>query len=239
MKICSNQDCPFKGEPQDESVFGPNKSNKDGLQNWCKVCRRRYYNDNKDRIAQLRKLRYDKEKNSKRCKDYRERKGEELKEKKKLYYLETRDEKLYYQKQYYLDNKDDILEYQNQYEKEKKLSDSCFRMQKRVTCAVYSAIKRRIRGCIPRLYRSCILIHFSFTIEILMKHLESLWKPWMNWDNYGVYKINGPRRWNIDHIIAQSVLPFDTFEHPNFLKCWSLENLRPLDAIKNMNKGKK
>lgn len=53
-----------------------------------------------------------------------------------------------------------------------------------------------------------------------------------HWDNYGTY-------WNIDHIKPQSKLWYDSFECQNFLECWSLDNLRPLEVIKNMKKGNK
>lgn len=44
---------------------------------------------------------------------------------------------------------------------------------------------------------------------------------------------------NIDHIIPQSALLYNSLEHPNFLKCWALENLRPLDARENILKRNK
>lgn len=28
-------------------------------------------------------------------------------------------------------------------------------------------------------------------------------------------------------------------DHPNFQKCWALENLRPLEALENIRKGDK
>ena len=54
----------------------------------------------------------------------------------------------------------------------------------------------------------------------------------MSWENYGIY-------WQIDHIYPQSLLPYDSMDHPNFLKCWSLDNLRPLEATENIRKGNK
>jgi hypothetical protein len=67
---------------------------------------------------------------------------------------------------------------------------------------------------------------------------------WMTLENNGVYnkklwieKDPNTWKWNIDHIIPQSKLKFDSYDHPNFLKCWSLENLRPLRADLNIKKG--
>ena len=38
-------------------------------------------------------------------------------------------------------------------------------------------------------------------------------------------------------IYPQSKLLYDSMEHPNFLKCWALENLQPLEAKENISKG--
>lgn len=70
----------------------------------------------------------------------------------------------------------------------------------------------------------------------LKAHLESLFEPWMNWENYGNPK-NSDRTWHIDHIIPQSKLLFISLEDENFKKCWALENLRPLCAKENQRKG--
>jgi hypothetical protein len=72
-----------------------------------------------------------------------------------------------------------------------------------------------------------------------MPHLESLFEPWMTWDNYGPYKKAGGRTWQLDHIIPQSALPYDSMNHCNFGKCWALENLRPLDSLENIRKSNK
>jgi|TARA_R110000823_G_C15727310_1_gene479333 hypothetical protein len=70
-----------------------------------------------------------------------------------------------------------------------------------------------------------------YTPQQLREHIESQFEDWMTWDNYGL--------WHIDHIYPQSKLPYDSLEHPNFQKCWALENLRPLDAIENIMKSNK
>lgn len=75
----------------------------------------------------------------------------------------------------------------------------------------------------------------SYSPEELKEHIEKQFEPWMNWDNYG----NKYGQWNIDHIYPQSKLPYDSLEHPNFQKCWALENLRPLCARENKIKQDK
>ena len=70
-----------------------------------------------------------------------------------------------------------------------------------------------------------------YTKKELMAHLESQFDENMTWENYG--------QWHIDHVYPQSKLPYDSLEHPNFQKCWALENLRPLCAKENIRKSDK
>jgi len=60
----------------------------------------------------------------------------------------------------------------------------------------------------------------------------------MTWENHGKFS-NDRKTWHIDHIIPQSLLLFDNIEHPNFKKCWALENLRPISAKENLKKSNK
>jgi hypothetical protein len=86
--------------------------------------------------------------------------------------------------------------------------------------------------------RSSILEYLPYTIKELCRYLESLFEGWMTWENYGIFE-KDRRKWNIDHIIPQSLLLYDNMKHPNFKKCWALENLRPLEAMENIKKGNK
>jgi len=71
-----------------------------------------------------------------------------------------------------------------------------------------------------------------YTPQQLKEHLESQFQPGMSWDNYGSH-------WDVDHIYPQSLLPYDSLDHPNFLKCWALKNLQPLGKIENIKKSNK
>ncbi len=81
-----------------------------------------------------------------------------------------------------------------------------------------------------------VMDYLPYGVEELRTHLESLWEPWMDWSNWGICD-PGRRTWQIDHVTPQAALPFDDFGHPNFLKCWSLSNLRPLESSLNLEKG--
>ena len=84
----------------------------------------------------------------------------------------------------------------------------------------------------------------GYTKYELKDHLESLFdKPkwngyqWVNgivdfsWDNMG--------EWHLDHIRPVASFNFDSTEHPDFKKCWALNNLQPLWAADNIRKGDK
>ena len=68
----------------------------------------------------------------------------------------------------------------------------------------------------------------GYTVGDLMKHLENRFEPWMTWKNYG--------KWHIDHIKPKSLFQYETAEDPEFRKCWSLENLQPLEMGANIRK---
>ena len=72
----------------------------------------------------------------------------------------------------------------------------------------------------------------GYTVDQLKAHLEKLFKPGMTWENYGTY-------WHIDHKTPIAVFNFQKPEDIDFRLCWSLKNLRPLEATKNMSKGAK
>lgn len=91
--------------------------------------------------------------------------------------------------------------------------------------------------------RSC-MDFIPYEIQDLKIHLENQFEWWMNWENHGIYnKLNwddndpSTWKWQIDHIIPQADLSYDSMEHPNFLKSWALSNLRPYSAKQNMIDG--
>jgi hypothetical protein len=73
----------------------------------------------------------------------------------------------------------------------------------------------------------------GYSVGELKAHLEKQFLPGMTWDNYGIHG------WHIDHKTPRSKLIYDGPTHPNFKKCWCLENLQPLWAYDNLSKGDK
>lgn len=114
------------------------------------------------------------------------------------------------------------------YQNEKRKNDVFYRLRKNFSSMFWKCLKE---NKVSKTLESK-LSHLHYSLEELKQHLENQFDDKMTWENYGTY-------WHIDHIIPQSKLPFDSFNHPNFQKCWSLENLRPLEKIENIKKGNK
>lgn len=116
------------------------------------------------------------------------------------------------------------------------LSDPIKRLKHNVSKTVRNALKSRDISK----NRSKTFEHLPYTAEQLKEHLEYLWEPWMNWDNYGGTATKKKRKtWQIDHIVPQKDFPYESLDDPLFLECWDLSNLRPLETIKNIRKGSK
>jgi hypothetical protein len=109
------------------------------------------------------------------------------------------------------------------------------KIRRSISFAIYRAM---ISQGVSKNGDSC-LPYLDYTIDQLVTHIESQFEAWMNWGNYGRYnKGDQPNtKWNIDHVIPQSDLPYDSMEHPNFKRCWALSNLRPLCAKQNVLDG--
>lgn len=65
------------------------------------------------------------------------------------------------------------------------------------------------------------------TREFLMAHLQSLFQPGMNWNNYG--------KWHVDHV--RPCASFDLSKPEEQLVCFHWSNLQPLWAIDNLRKN--
>lgn len=132
-----------------------------------------------------------------------------------------------YAKDYYVNNKEKCNKACKLYKKKRRLEDPIYKF------------RENIRGVIGRGFRDKKIDKSSRTYEILgctfeefKTHIESLWEPWMNWDNYGCdkrKKIEPKKTWDIDHIIA--VTYGKTKEE--IIKLNHYSNLQPLCSYYN------
>lgn len=165
----------------------------------------------------------------KRCKNcakiyhakYSQDHQEELNERAKLWYTNNKQTV----KKRNEENKLEKRKYNNNYERARKVKDPTFKLRKNCSRLINHALKGSKNG-------QSILMHLSYTMDELKKHLENRFDNKMTWDNYGIY-------WHIDHIYPQSLLLYVSMSDDNFKKCWSLDNLRPLEATENMRKSNK
>lgn len=199
-----------------------------------------------------------------RDKQYYEKNKEKRSKEQKLYYQENKDKIIEQHKKWKCENKEKYKEYKHKWyeenkeickerskinrlnnvennrkkrgerKKERMKKDFAFNMREKVS----SSIRIYIHKNNGSKNGNSIWKYLPYSPSELREHLESQFEPWMNWENYGPISLE-KRMWNIDHIIPQSKLPFDSLDHPNFQKCWALENLRPLNALENIRKGNK
>lgn len=255
MKTCSK----CKTEKSIDKFY-KNVCQKDGYDNWCKECKnilnkkyfsknkqqqktyaqrwrirnrikynnaiRRYRKNNLPRIKIIAKRSYDKN-----GKQYYIKNQERLRKYHKAWNDKNRCSRLETHKKYYKKNRLKRISDQINRARIKYNNDPLFKIKIRVSSSIRDAVRRN-RG----FKKSSTWDKLPYTPQQLKEHLEKLWQPWMDWANYGQASLE-KRTWQIDHIIPQSELPFDSLDHPNFLKCWSLDNLRPLESIANIMKG--
>ena len=156
-------------------------------------------------------------------KSYDSRYRDDNKEKLSQYYQDTKERK----KQYAQEHKEDRRIYQKEYKRNRNANDPAFVLRSNVNRHIHHALKRAGGSKAGE----SVLQYLPYTIEELKEHLQNQFVEDMSWDNYG--------EWHIDHIYPQSKLPYDSMSHPNFLKCWALDNLQPLWASANITKGNK
>jgi|TARA_R110002020_G_scaffold443297_1_gene654536 hypothetical protein len=176
-----------------------------------------HYLKNKERIlTRSRKYRINTEYDKKR---YRKNKKQELKR----------------SAEYRLKNSEKIKEYQKEYNsrlevrirtkarlKNKYHTDINFRLENLCRSRVYQALKFNHKSA-----RTMELI--GCTVGELRQHLESLFEPWMTWEN------QGRGGWDVDHIIACA--KFDLTDPVQQRICFHWSNLQPLEHIANIKKG--
>ena len=140
--------------------------------------------------------------------------------------------------------RDCMIEYQNTYkvtrnhnERIRRKLDPSYRIRQYVSISV----KDHLIDNLSSKNGQSILDHLPYTIDDLRLHLESLFEPWMNWDNHGRYLLStwndndeSTWTWQIDHIIPHVNFPYISLNDDYFINCWSLSNLRPLSSKQNI-----
>ena len=117
---------------------------------------------------------------------------------------------------------------------QKYCEDNCLHNhpQRKLQNNIAHGVRRSLRSIKQRKTNKTFTL-LGYTKNELTIHLESHFteENGYTWDNMG--------EWHIDHIRPVSSFDFDSTDHPDFKKCWALDNLQPLWASDNCSKGAK
>lgn len=107
---------------------------------------------------------------------------------------------------------------------------------RRTASSIQIRISNSLRGRIAKAMNSQSLRKATSTMKLLgcdwgtfMNHIQSMWLPGMNWENWGYYG------WHIDHIVPCSA--FDLRVESEQRQCFNYKNLQPLWRVENMKKS--
>ena len=89
--------------------------------------------------------------------------------------------------------------------------------------AIQEMIQRLINGKPFRC--SKYIKYLGCSSDQFLQYIQFKFEPWMNWNNYGHYRLNRKQVWNIDHIIPCG--KFDLSLVKDRYECFSYINLRP------------
>lgn len=209
MKKC----CKCK-EEKELVMFGKLKASPDGLRYDCNECRKKYRQENKDKIKLKQDEYYkaNKERLNDNAKEYRLAHSEEIKAQRRQY--RNREDI----KNHIKEKNKEYLPIRCQRIKEKRINNQEFRLSE----ILRSKIHKMVKGS-ETSYKDLIGCDSSW----FKKWIEFRFDEHMNWDNLGTY-------WQIDHI-----LPISKFNHknPNESKiCFHWTNLQPLHKTENREK---
>ena len=189
---------------------------------------RQYRIDNKERIAKLSKIRYDRwiKKNEEENKEYMKIYRQATKKHKKQYRIDNREGIAKYKKQYCIDNKEKIAKYRKQHFAIKYRTDLKFNLNNKIKASIRYSLKGNKAG---RHWEDLV----GYTLKDLIKRLKKTIPKGYIWQDYLEGKLH------IDHKIPVSAFNFDKSENPDFQKCWALSNLQFLPAHENLIKSTK
>jgi hypothetical protein len=121
-------------------------------------------------------------------------------------------------------NKEKVKIAKYKYIQKKLATDPLYKLKHSIGCAIRLSFKRKGHTKKSRTFEilGCSYEHFK-------GHLEKQFKPWMSWENYGLYTGTENYGWDIDHII-----PLKTaITEEDVIKLNHYTNLQPLCSFFN------
>lgn len=187
----------------------------------CMECNRK-----RSRERYQRNLERDREKNRQKSRDFRQNHPDKVKQYRKNLVKSNKERS----KEYYAKNKTQINANKNERDKERLKTDILFRTKHYLRVRLNKEL-RRVNT--TKSDRTVSLLGCS--IEELRAHLESNFTIGMSWENYGIWQMDKPMTWHIDHI--RPCASFDLSDPEQQRECFHWTNLQPLWAIDNLTKG--
>lgn len=161
-----------------------------------------------------------------KIKEKNEQKKEQIRQYNVSYYEQNKEREKNRVKQFRLNNPDYVKKYyeqnkekRNNWYNEKRKNDSLFRLKTNIKASIKNSFKR---NSYKKISKTELIL--GCTYEEFKQHIESLWEPWMNWDNYGLYNGELNYGWDIDHIIPTS----SAATEEELIKLNHYTNLQPL-----------
>ena len=112
--------------------------------------------------------------------------------------------------------------YRQKWQKNKVRTDPNFRLRKNLRKRLWAFLKGVSKSASTMKLIGC-------TIDELRRHIESLFEPWMTWEN------QGRGGWDIEHIKACA--NFNLVDPEQQCACFNWSNLQPMEHIANIKKG--
>jgi hypothetical protein len=200
---------------KERSEFHKNSKRHDKIETYCKIC------SHSVKLSRLRNDPAARQKQRESGKKYRQENPEKCLEISKSY-RERNKEKIAEKRK-----SEERRTYNKEYMR-KLRSDPIFRIKCNVSRQIIHSLKRKEGSK----HGQSVLDKLGYSLQQLKEHLEKQFDENMNWENYGTY-------WHIDHIVPHSSFSYTSMDDEEFKKCWSLNNLRPLEAIENIKKSNK
>lgn len=198
-------------EEKDIVCFGKSSREKDGLKNKCLLCYSQWRLDNKEKISSYKKK-------------YYKNKHEEILAKGRKRYSLNKEKESKRKKEY--NSRQEVKDKKNEKRRNLLKLNSKYKIELNISSAIRDDLKGRGSSKSFKKWEFCV----GYSIDDLKNHLEGLFTQEMTWENHGSY-------WHIDHIRPKSWFNYSSSEDEEFKKCWSLKNLQPLEAYKNIQKG--
>ena len=219
MKICSK--CKILKNLEN---FGPRKNVLDGRKDACREClrldNRKYYEQNKAKESERKRLAYQNNKDVilEKCREYRKSNKDEISKRRSQDRVENPEKYRKYGKNY----RNKYPDYQSEYFKERRKRDPLFKLTSNIRTRIYQSLfyKKWQKNTKFSEYIGCDL-------NQLKDHLQSKFTEGMTWENYG--------KWHVDHVVCLSSAKTEE----ELYKLCHYTNLQPLWAVDNLRKGSK